>query len=247
MSFSHVLEAIEVSRLLFGAYFTLVSGLFTVEIGNDISDRTSMTSILHLDASPRGERSRSRQLAHAFMNAWTAKYPKAETIYRDLRQTPIPHITEEWIEADFTPAAALTPEMKERLSFSDELVDEFLNADRCVFSVPMYNFSVPSNFKAYIDQIVRVERTFTFENGQGKGLVNNKKVMFITSRGIEYSAGSPYEGCDSQEPALRHIFQFMGVSDIQFVHASGLDMGTEAEQRSMGEAHAKLQELAMHW
>lgn len=206
-----------------------------------------MTSILHIDSSPRGERSRSRQLANVFMEVWKAHYPEAEKTYRDLRQTPIPHITEEWIEADFTPATALTPNMKELLSLSDELVDEFLGAERCVFSVPMYNFSVPSNFKAYIDQIVRVGRTFTFENGQGKGLVEGKKVIFITSRGIEYGPGSPYEGYDSQEPALRNIFQFMGITDIQFVHASGLDMGDEAEQQSMNEAHAKLQELAMHW
>lgn len=207
----------------------------------------SMTSILHIDSSPRGERSRSRQLANVFMKVWKTHYPKAEMTYRDLRQTPIPYITEDWIEADFTPPDALTPEMKERLRFSDELVDEFLGAERCVFSVPMYNFSVPSNFKAYIDQIVRVGRTFTFENGQGKGLVEGKKVIFITSRGIEYVPGSPYEGCDSQEPSLRNIFQFMGIADIQFVHASGLDMGDEAEQRSMHEAQAKLQKLAMHW
>nr|WP_019501999.1 NAD(P)H-dependent oxidoreductase [Pseudanabaena sp. PCC 6802] len=88
-------------------------------------------------------------------------------------------ITNLIIEADFTPPEALSPELRSHLKLSDELVDEFLAADRCLFSVPMYNFSVPSNFKAYIDQIVRVGRTFTFENGQGKGLVSGKKVIFI--------------------------------------------------------------------
>ncbi|MEO1521966.1 MAG: NAD(P)H-dependent oxidoreductase, partial [Cyanobacteria bacterium J06633_2] len=137
-----------------------------------------MTNLLHIDSSPRGERSRSRQLAKVFMTAWNTRHPETVTTYRDLRQTPVPHITEAWIEADFTPLEALTPEMKALLQFSDELVDEFLEADRCVFSVPMYNFSVPSNFKAYIDQIVRVGRTFTIEDGQGKGLVEDKKVVF---------------------------------------------------------------------
>lgn len=206
-----------------------------------------MTNILHIDSSPRGERSRSRQLAKAFMVAWKARHPEALTTYRDLRQTPIPHITEDWIEADFTPPESLTPAMKELLKFSDELVDEFLAADQCLFSVPMYNFSVPSIFKAYIDQIVRVGRTFTFEGGKGKGLVNGKKILFITSRGVEYSSGSPYEGFDSQEPTLRNIFHFIGVTDVQFVHASGLDMGDDAQQRGLNAAKAKIQELVVDW
>ncbi|MDX2272782.1 MAG: FMN-dependent NADH-azoreductase [Cyanobacteriota bacterium] len=206
-----------------------------------------MNSILHLDSSPRGERSRSRQLASNFMEAWRDLHPNATVTYRDLRQTPIPHITEDWIEADFTPPEALSLELREQLKLSDELVDEFLAADRCLFSVPMYNFSVPSNFKAYIDQIVRVGRTFTYENGQGKGLVSGKKVVFITSRGVEYSSGSPYEGWDAQEPALRNIFQFMGVTDIQFIHANGLDMGDDARKRGMDEAQSKIQKLVADW
>jgi NAD(P)-dependent dehydrogenase (short-subunit alcohol dehydrogenase family) len=92
---------------------------------------------------------------------------------------------------------------------------KFLAADRCVFSVPMYYFSIASNFKAYIDRVVRVGHTFTEEDGQFKGLVNAKKVLFITSRGVNFGAGSPYEGWDAQEPALRYPFQIMGVTDIQ--------------------------------
>jgi FMN-dependent NADH-azoreductase len=133
------------------------------------------------------------------------------------------------------------------LEFSDELVDEFLAADQCVFSVPMYNFSIPSSFKAYIDYVVRVGRTFTEEDGQFKGLANARKVLFITSRGVDFGAGSPYEEWDSQEPALRHPFQLMGVTDIQFVHANGLDMGDEARKRGLDEAQSKIQELVGGW
>jgi FMN-dependent NADH-azoreductase len=111
----------------------------------------------------------------------------------------------------------------------------------------MYNFSIPSNFKAYIDQVVRVGCTFTEEDGQVKGLANGKKVLFITSRGVEYGAGSPYEGWDGQEPALRYAFQFMGVTDIQFIHANGLDMGDEARKRGLDEAQSKIQELVNGW
>jgi FMN-dependent NADH-azoreductase len=206
-----------------------------------------MASILHIDSSPRGDRSKSRQLAKAFITAWQDLHPDDTIVYRDLRQTPVPHVTEDWIAAYFTPPEALTPEMAELLKFSDELVDEFLAADRCVFSVPMYNFSIPSNFKAYIDQVVRVGRTFTDENGQFNGLANGKKVLFITSRGVEFKAGSPYEGWDCQEPALRYAFQFMGVTDIQFIHANGLDMGDEARKRGLDEAKSKIQALVGGW
>ena len=206
-----------------------------------------MASILHIDSSPRGDRSKSRKLAKKFIAAWQDHHPDDVITYRDLRQTPVPHVTEDWIVACFTAPEALTPEMAELLKFSDELVDEFLAADRCVFSVPMYNFSIPSNFKAYIDQVVRVDRTFMEENGQVKGLANGKKVLFITSRGVEFGAGSPYEGWDSQEPALRYAFQYMGVTDIQFIHANGLDMGDEARKRALDEAQSKIQELVNSW
>ncbi|WP_250126399.1 FMN-dependent NADH-azoreductase [Chroococcidiopsis sp. CCMEE 29] len=206
-----------------------------------------MASILHIDSSPRGDRSKSRKLAKKFIDAWQDLHPDDVITYRDLRQTPVPHVTEDWIAASFTAPEALTSEMAELLKFSDELVDEFLAADRCVFSVPMYNFSIPSNFKAYIDQVVRVGRTFMEENGQVKGLANGKKVLFITSRGVEFEAGSPYEGWDSQEPALRYAFQYMGVTDIQFIHANGLDMGDEARKRGLDEAQSKIQELVNGW
>jgi len=206
-----------------------------------------MATILHIDSSPRGDRSKSRKLAKELMVTWQALHPDDVITYRDLRHPPVPHITEEWITADFTPPEALTSEMAAVLKFSDELVDEFLAADRCVFSVPMHNFSIPSNYKAYIDQVVRVGRTFTFEDGQFKGLATDKKVLFITARGVDYRAGSPYEGWDCQEPALRYAFQFMGVTDIQFIHANGLDLGDEARQRGLSEAKSQIQDLVANW
>lgn len=206
-----------------------------------------MGNILHIDSSPRGDRSNSRKLAKEFITAWQSLHPDDVISYRDLRQTPVPHVTEDWIVACFSPPEALTSEMAELLKFSNELVDEFLAADRCVFSVPMYNFSIPSNFKGYIDQVIRAGRTFTEEDGQVKGLANGKKVLFITSRGVEYGAGSPYEGWDCQEPALRYAFQFMGVTDIEFIHANGLDMGDEVRKRGLYKAQSEIQELVNSW
>ena len=181
------------------------------------------------------------------LDNWQELHSDDVITYRDLKDTPIPHITERWIEADFTPLDCLTPEMIEILKFSDELVDEFLEAERCVFSVPMHNFSIPSNFKAYIDQIVRVGRTFTLEDGQFKGLAKDKKILFITARGVEYGENSPYKDWDCQEPALNYAFQFMGVSDIQFVHANGLDLGNETRQKELDKAKSQLQNLVTNW
>ena len=140
--------------------------------------------MLHLDSSPRGDRSRSRQLASEFVGSWKELHHGNVIVYRDLRQVPIPHVTEEWIAADFTPPEARTPELEVALQFSDELVDEFLAADCCVFSVPMYNFSIPSNFKAYIDQIVRVGRTFKEEHGQFEGLAKGKRCCSSQHEGL---------------------------------------------------------------
>lgn len=206
-----------------------------------------MTTLLHIDSSPRGDRSQSRRLTKEFVAAWQTLHAEDVIVYRDLRQTPVPHITEAWIAADFTPPETLTSEMAEILKFSDELVDEFLAADYCVFGVPMHNFSIPSNFKAYIDQIVRIGRTFAFADGQFKGLVTNKKILFITTRGVTYGTGSPYEGWDCQEPSLRYAFRFIGVNDLHFIHADGLDLGDEARHQGLSEAKAQIQNLVMHW
>jgi FMN-dependent NADH-azoreductase len=207
-----------------------------------------MAAILHIDSSPRGDRSHSRQLAKTFITAWQTAHPEDVIIYRDLRQFPIPHVTEEWIAADFTPPEARTDEMKDEIALSDELVDEFLSVDRCVFSVPMYNFSVPSNFKAYIDQIVRVDRTFSVvREGEWKGLVEGKKVLFITTRGGDYGTDSPIAEWDCQEPFLKTAFRFIGVTDVEFVHANGLDAGDEARRRGISTAQAEIQKLVTHW
>ncbi|NEZ55420.1 FMN-dependent NADH-azoreductase [Adonisia turfae] len=206
-----------------------------------------MANILHIDSSPRGGRSKSRQLAKEFVMKWQTLHLEDVITYRDLRKLPVPHLTEEWIAADYTPQDKRTVEMTNILRVSDELVDELLAADRCIFSVPMYNFSIPSGFKAYIDHVVRVGRTFTFTDGQFKGLTEGKKVLFITARGDEYGADSTHAGWDAQEPSLRFAFQFIGMTDIQFIHANGLDLGDEARQRGLNDAREKIQKLVVNW
>lgn len=187
-----------------------------------------MARLLHLDASPRGERSCSRQLSHNFVEHYCAAHPGTEITYRDLRASPVPLVDEQWIAAAFSPPEACPASLQAALSTSDLLIDEFLAADVYVFGVPMYNLSIPAAFKSYIDQIVRVGRTFVFGPYGPEGLVHNKQMFVITARGSDYSS-QPMTALDFQEPYLRTIFGMIGITDITFIHGNGLN--DQSEQR----------------
>ncbi len=205
-----------------------------------------MVSILHIDSSPRGERSHSRELSKEFVSGWKAAHPEDAIAYRDLGHHPVPHVNEAWIAAAFSPPETHTPELAEAIRISDELVDEFLAADRYVFGVPMYNFNIPSTFKAYIDQIVRINRTVAVEAQGFKGLVEGKKAVIITARGGDFRATSPAAAYDFQEPYLRTIFGFIGLTDIQFINANSLNEG-DARTQSLSEARAAIQDAIAQW
>lgn len=199
--------------------------------------RTQMTHILHLDSSPRGDRSISRSLTKEFITVWKQIYPGDTVTYRDLGRYPVPPIDESWIAAAFSPPDRVTSELAAALNISNELIDELLGADLYVFGIPMYNFSVPANFKAYIDQIVRARRTFVVGPDGYSGLVKDKKILVITTRGGNYSDGP----LDFQEPYLRAIFEFIGITDITFIHAENLSMGVLDRQESLASARQAIQ------
>ena len=136
-----------------------------------------MTTLLHIDASARSGRSgtdphgsHSRRLTDRFVRQWLAAQPDSEVVYRDVGQQPPAPVSAEWIHAAFTPEAQREPWMHEALRQSDELVDELMRADVIVAGVPMYNFGPPAQFKAYIDNIVRVGRTFGFDRSRAGDL-----------------------------------------------------------------------------
>jgi FMN-dependent NADH-azoreductase len=207
-----------------------------------------MTNILHIDSSPRGERSHSRTLTHKLVTEWKAAHSKISVTYRDLGHNPVPHVDESWIAAAFTPPQAHTPELAEAIKVSDGLVDEFLAADRYIFGVPMYNFNIPSTFKAYIDQIVRVGRTFAVtEQGSFQGLVEGKKLLVITARGGSFTAGSPAAPFDYQEPYLRAIFGFIGITDVSFIHLENLNASDAAREESFAQAQKAIAQAVTNW
>ena len=206
-----------------------------------------MSHILHLDASARAERSISRTLAYEFLTAWKDKHPDDIVTYRDLGHQAIPHVTEAWIAAAYSSPADYTPELQAAVRLSDELIDELLAADRYIVGLPMYNFSVPSVFKAYIDQVVRVGRTFAVDSSGYTGLVKDRKMLVITAQGGSYRPGTPMEAYNFHEPYLRAIFGLIGVTDISFIYADGLTMGDEAREKSVAAARVEVQSMTATW
>ena len=206
-----------------------------------------MSHILHLDASPRAERSISRTLSSEFMAGWKDTHPNDTVTYRDLGHQAIPHVTEAWIAAAFSSPADRTRELQEAIRLSDELIDELLAADSYVVGLPMYNFSVPSVFKAYLDQIVRVGRTFTVDSSGYTGLVKGKKMLVITAQGGSYRPGTPTAAYNFHEPYLRAIFGLIGITDISFIYVDGLAMGDAAREKSVAAAREEIQTAITTW
>lgn len=208
-----------------------------------------MTHILHIDASPRGDRSISRQLSNEFIQSWKSHNSQDTVTYRDLGHHPVAHVNEMWIAAAFTPPEQRSSELREAIQLSDILVDEFLGADCYVFGIPMYNFNVPSTFKAYIDQIVRINRTFTFdEPGKYRGLVpKGRKMVICTARGGNFSSEIAIANYDYQEPYLRAIFGMLGITDITFIHADKLTIDEDLRQESLANARTKIHEIVEDW
>jgi FMN-dependent NADH-azoreductase len=206
-----------------------------------------MSKVLVITASPRGERSVSRSLSSFFAQLWAQHHGQDTVLLRDIGHHPVPHVTEPWVTGAFAPADAQTPESKTAIAVSDQLVEEFLSCDRFVVGVPMYNFNIPSTFKAYIDQIVRAGKTYAVGPNGYEGLVKGKKALFIVSSGGSYALGTPASAYNFQEPYLRAIFGFIGVTDVQFVTADSLNQGEDAAKVSREKAENRLKELAATW
>jgi len=173
--------------------------------------------LLQIDSSGRSI-SVTRKLTAKFAEEWKKSYPTGETMHRDLAATAFPLITDDW-GATFLDASKLTPEQRLYLATSDQLIEELQSADTVVIGAPMYNFSIPAPLKAWIDQVVRMGKTFGYGANGPQGLLGRKNVVVITSRGGSYEKGSARGGFDFQEPYLQHILGFIGLTDITFIHA----------------------------
>lgn len=198
-----------------------------------------MTTLLHINSSARTN-GNANQLADKFVAEWAARHPRQRIVQRNLTAQPVPHLTEETINAFFTPADQRNAKQRDAIKLSDELVAELFAADIVVIGVPMYNFGIPSTLKAYFDHVARVGITFRYTSSGPEGLVNGKKVYIVAARGGSYS-GTPG---DTQTAYLRNFLGFLGMTDVTFIYAEGLNLGEEAKARAETAAHAQIRELA---
>jgi FMN-dependent NADH-azoreductase len=180
-----------------------------------------MPTLLHLDSSPLGQASISRHLTNEFIQGWKLAHPTGNVVTRDLTATVIPPVNAAFIGALFTPPDALTPAQKELTSLSDSLVAELQTADEYVLGVPMHNFGIPSVLKLWIDQVVRVNKTFSYATGSPVGLLTGKKATLIIASGGIYDAGTAMASYNFVEPYLRTILGFIGVTDVTAIAAGG--------------------------
>ena len=188
--------------------------------------------LLQIDSSARAG-SVTRGLTAKFAEEWKTNHPTGEVIRRDLSTTMLPLITDDWNATHIEPSK-LSPAQQNYLSASDLLIEEVQAADIIVIGSPMYNFAIPSLLKAWIDQVVRIGKTVGYGPNGPQGLLGNKKVFVVTARGGAYEKGTPMEKLDFQEPYLRHIFGYIGLTNVTFIHAE--NQAREAAASSLAAA-----------
>ena len=204
-----------------------------------------MARLLHVSASPRGERSNSRKLAKEFVASWLAAHPGDTVTDRDVGRHPPSHVTETWVAAAYTPAAQHTPELTAAIRESDALIDELFAHDVIVVSTPMYNFGIPSTLKAYIDNIVRIGRTFGMDPSKPNPyvpLVHSKKLFVLSSwGGGGYGPGGPMAAYNHESTYLQAIFGFLGVTDFTAVDCENANAPEPASTTGYAAAQAAVQ------
>ena len=195
--------------------------------------------ILQINSSVRGTASASTRLASSIVARLLRIDPKATLVVREATRQPI--LDEVALEALFTPADARSPEQAARTAIDDATIAEVQAAEVLVIGVPMYNFGVPVQLKAWIDAIAKAGVTFRYSASGPEGLLKGKKVFVALARGGLYR-DTP---ADSQVPYLKSVLGFLGMSDIHFIHAEGLAMGEDVAAKAFAAAEAEIENLAL--
>lgn len=209
------------------------------------TEKTQMKNILLIQSSPRGSESYSQKVARSVVGDLEECYPGANVVVRDLAQNPPPHVDQAFVEGISTGPEQRTPKQTKALALSDVLIDELFAADVIVLAVPMHNFGPPSTLKAWIDHVVRVGRTVSYSSQKGpEGKLKGKRVILVLARGGVYSDG-PGKPLDFQEPYLRAILGFIGLTDIEVVHVEGVAVSAIGPEKAVASAMARSREMLL--
>jgi FMN-dependent NADH-azoreductase len=198
-----------------------------------------MSALLLLKTSIFSDAGQSSRLADEFVVAWRAANPHGQVLVRDLAAHPVPHLTAGRFAAFSSKPEDRTHEQQAVLDFSNELIDELKQADELVIAAPMYNFGIPSGLKAYFDHVARAGVTFRYTANGPIGLLVNKKVTVIATRGGFYTGTAK----DTASQYLRDFLAFLGLHDVEFIYAEGLAISAEQKERSLSEAQRRIRTL----
>lgn len=205
-----------------------------------------MKRILHIVATPRGEESSTLKVSKIFLDGIKKRYPDYKIDELDLYSADLPALTVAMVAGKYVllGGQGLTGSLKASWKPIEEHIGRFLTADHYIVSAPMWNFNIPYLLKQYIDIIVQPKYLFRYTATGVLGLVKNRKMTVITSRGGDYSAASPFHAFDYQEPYLRAIFGFVGITDIKFINAQPMNMGPDLQAKGLDKAKREAAELA---
>ncbi len=200
-----------------------------------------MTTLLQINASINNGNGQSSQLANQFVTAFQKRDPAAQLVVRDVAAAePVPHLDAERFGAFITQADQRSTAQHAVVAYSDTLIDELKQADVIVLGLPMYNFGVPSQLKAYFDHIARAGVTFRYTDKGPVGLLTGKKVVVFAARGGVY-AGTPM---DTQTSYVRDFLRFIGITDVEFIYAEGLAISPQSKATGLASAAAEISRLA---
>jgi FMN-dependent NADH-azoreductase len=190
--------------------------------------------LLHIDSSPLGGNSVSRELTQRIVAQWRAAHPHTKVEHLDLAQDAPGHLNADSLGFRLgVNAEGLSDVQRKENELSEKLVSQFLAADVVVIGAPMYNFSVPSQLKAWIDRVAQAGRTFKYTEKGPQGLAGGKTVIVASTRGGMYSTNPAMAALDHQESYLRTVLGFFGVTDVRFVRAEGVAMGDAAKKTAL--------------
>jgi FMN-dependent NADH-azoreductase len=201
-----------------------------------------MKNILLVLGSPRGSASYSNQIGRRIVDDLKARYPAAAVTVRNLGKEALPHVGEPFVNGRMLAQESRDPRETQAIAFSDVLVGELMAADVVVLASPMHNFGVPAAVKGWIDQIVRPGVTFTYSEAGPAGLVKDKKVVLVLASGGAYGEG-PMKAFDFQEPYLRTVLGFIGMTDIEVVRVEGVSLGEDAVRNAVTSAKARADDV----